>query len=53
MTERTVVIMPTSDEPEKLEGVVRRLRRSVPDVEVLIVDDVLDPGSSPLLVSHA
>jgi len=49
----TLAILPTYNALERLEGVVRGLRRSVPDVEVLIVDDVLHPSPSAVLVSHA
>ncbi|GAA5096266.1 polyprenol monophosphomannose synthase [Microbacterium yannicii] len=44
----TLAILPTYNELESLEGVVRRFRRSVPDVEVLIVDDDSPDGTGRL-----
>ncbi|GAA1979718.1 polyprenol monophosphomannose synthase [Microbacterium pumilum] len=45
MTTRTLVILPTYNELENLEGVVRRLQQSAPDVDILIVDDNSPDGT--------
>ena len=48
MNESIVVVLPTYNERENLEVIVRRLRRSVPDAEVLIVDDGSPDGTGAL-----
>jgi dolichol-phosphate mannosyltransferase len=48
MTESIVVVLPTYNERENLEGVVQRLRRSVPDARLLIVDDGSPDGTGDL-----
>ena len=48
MTESTVVILPTYNELENLDGMVQRLRRSVPDAHLLIVDDGSPDGTGEL-----
>jgi dolichol-phosphate mannosyltransferase len=48
VNESIVVVLPTYNERENLEVIVRRLRRSVPDAEVLIVDDGSPDGTGEL-----
>ncbi len=44
----TLVILPTYNEIESLEGMVERLRRWVPDADVLVVDDASPDGTGRL-----
>ncbi len=53
MTESIVVVLPTYNERENLEGMIRRLRRSVPDAGVLIVDDGSPDGTGELALELA
>ena len=48
MTESIVVVLPTYNERENLEGMIHRLRGSVPDAELLIVDDGSPDGTGAL-----
>jgi dolichol-phosphate mannosyltransferase len=48
MNESIVVVLPTYNERENLEGMVRRLRSSVPDAQLLIVDDGSPDGTGVL-----
>jgi len=48
MSESIVVVLPTYNERENLEGMLQRLRRSVPDAEVLVVDDGSPDGTGDL-----
>lgn len=48
MTESIVVVLPTYNERDNLEGMIRRLRRSVPDARLLIVDDGSPDGTGVL-----
>ncbi|MEO7722415.1 MAG: polyprenol monophosphomannose synthase [Pseudolysinimonas sp.] len=48
MTESVVVVLPTYNERENLKGLVQRLRSSVPDAELLIVDDGSPDGTGAL-----
>lgn len=48
MTDRTLIVLPTYNEAESLEGVVQRIRRSVPTVEILIVDDNSPDGTGAI-----
>ena len=48
MTESIVVVLPTYNERENLEGMIRRLRGSVPQADVLIVDDGSPDGTGAL-----
>jgi dolichol-phosphate mannosyltransferase len=48
VSESIVVVLPTYNERENLEGMVKRLRSSVPDAEVLIVDDGSPDGTGAL-----
>jgi len=48
MSESIVVVLPTYNERENLEGMVRRLRSSVPDARLLIVDDGSPDGTGVL-----
>lgn len=43
-----VVVIPTYQEAESLPGVVHRLRQSVPDADVLVVDDASPDGTGEL-----
>ena len=45
---RTLVIIPTYNERENLPLIVRRVRTSLPDVHILIVDDGSPDGTGPL-----
>ncbi len=47
-SESIVVVLPTYNERENLEGVVLRLRRSVPDARLLVVDDGSPDGTGVL-----
>jgi dolichol-phosphate mannosyltransferase len=42
---RTIVIVPTFNERDNIEGVIRRVRASVPEAEVLVVDDGSPDGT--------
>jgi dolichol-phosphate mannosyltransferase len=42
---RVLVIIPTYDERENIEGIVARVRASVPDAEILIADDASPDGT--------
>jgi dolichol-phosphate mannosyltransferase len=46
--ERVVVVMPTYEERQNLEGMAGRLRASVPDADLLIVDDSSPDGTGDL-----
>ena len=48
MDESIVVVLPTYNERENLEGMIQRLRRSVPDASLLIVDDGSPDGTGAL-----
>ena len=48
MSESIVVVLPTYNERENLTGMVERLRRSVPDAGLLIVDDGSPDGTGAL-----
>jgi dolichol-phosphate mannosyltransferase len=48
MSESIVVVLPTYNELENLEGMIHRLRSSVPDAEILIVDDGSPDGTGEL-----
>lgn len=45
---RVCVLIPTYNEADSLAGVVRRVRRSVPDVDVLVIDDSSPDGTGEL-----
>lgn len=45
MNIRTIVILPTYDEQESVAGIIRRIRRSVPEAHVLVVDDNSPDGT--------
>lgn len=45
---RTLVVMPTYDEAENIETVVRRVRAARPDVDLLVVDDASPDGTGVL-----
>lgn len=48
MNERIVVVLPTYNEIESLPEVVGRLRRTVPDADILVVDDASPDGTGEL-----
>ncbi|HEY4224960.1 MAG TPA: polyprenol monophosphomannose synthase [Pseudolysinimonas sp.] len=48
MSESVVVVLPTYNERENLAGIVRRLRQSVPDARLLVVDDGSPDGTGVL-----
>jgi dolichol-phosphate mannosyltransferase len=48
MTESIVVVLPTYNERQNLEGMVQRLRVSVPQARLLIVDDGSPDGTGEL-----
>ena len=45
---RALMVIPTYDEVDNLEPLVRRLRSAVPDVELLVVDDSSPDGTGEL-----
>lgn len=45
---RTLVVMPTYNEAESIRGMVDRVRRSVPDADLLIVDDGSPDGTGSI-----
>lgn len=45
---RTLVVMPTYDEAENIESVVRRVRAACPGVDLLVVDDASPDGTGAL-----
>jgi dolichol-phosphate mannosyltransferase len=45
---RVVVVIPTYDERENIEWIVGRLRRAVPSVDVLVVDDGSPDGTGEI-----
>ena len=45
---RTVIVMPTYDEAENIEPMLRALREAVPDADVLVVDDNSPDGTADL-----
>jgi len=46
--QRMIMVIPTYNEAENLKGIIARLRSSVPDSHVLIVDDASPDGSGQL-----
>ena len=50
---RTLVIVPTYNERENLSGLLPRLRRAVPDAEVLVVDDGSPDGTGQVADAFA
>src|SRR5476651_374424 len=48
MSESIVVVLPTYNERDNLEGMIHRLRHSVPDASLLIVDDGSPDGTGAL-----
>ena len=48
MSESIVVVLPTYNERDNLEGMIRRLRSSVPDASLLVVDDGSPDGTGVL-----
>jgi dolichol-phosphate mannosyltransferase len=48
VSESIVVVLPTYNERENLEGMLQRLRQNVPDAELLIVDDGSPDGTGAL-----
>lgn len=48
MSESIVVVLPTYNERENLEGMLRRLRSSVPEADLLVVDDGSPDGTGAL-----
>ena len=51
--ESILVVIPTYDERDNLESIIRRLRAAVPTVEVLVVDDASPDGTGRLADSLA
>ena len=49
----TLVIVPTYNERENLSGLLPRLRRAVPDAEVLVVDDGSPDGTGQVADAFA
>ena len=45
---RTLVVLPTYNEAENIGEVLRRLRRAVPTVDVLVVDDASPDGTAEI-----
>ena len=46
--ERAVMVIPTYNEIQNLAEIVGRVRRAVPDVDVMIVDDASPDGTGRL-----
>ena len=44
----TLVVLPTYEERENIECVLRRVRESVPHADVLVVDDASPDGTAEL-----
>src|ERR1700691_4712911 len=47
-TARVVIVMPTYNERQNLEGMASRIRESVPDADLLVVDDNSPDGTGDL-----
>jgi dolichol-phosphate mannosyltransferase len=47
-TDRVVIVMPTYNERQNLEGMASRIRESVPDADLLVVDDNSPDGTGDL-----
>ena len=47
-TNRVVIVMPTYNERQNLEGMASRIRESVPDADLLVVDDNSPDGTGDL-----
>ena len=47
-TGRVVIVMPTYNERQNLEIIAGRIRESVPDADVLVVDDNSPDGTGDL-----
>src|ERR1700728_1762939 len=47
-TNRVVIVMPTYNERENVEGMASRIRESVPDADLLVVDDNSPDGTGDL-----
>ncbi|GAB2741001.1 polyprenol monophosphomannose synthase [Nocardioides pakistanensis] len=50
---RVVIVVPTYNEAANIEWIVRRVRRSVPDADVLVVDDGSPDGTGELAEAMA
>lgn len=48
MAQRVLVILPTYNEADTLEAVIRRLRHTVPEAAILVVDDASPDGTGEL-----
>ena len=46
--DRVLVIIPTFNEAQNIESITNRLRRSVPDADILIADDNSPDGTGKL-----
>src|SRR5262249_61853751 len=47
-TSRVIIVLPTYNERQNLEIIVGRIRESVPDADVLVVDDNSPDGTGDL-----
>ena len=47
-TGRVVIVMPTYNERQNLEGMASRIREAIPDVDLLVVDDNSPDGTGDL-----
>ena len=45
---RVLVMVPTYNEAENIDEVLRRVRRAVPDADILVIDDASPDGTSEL-----
>lgn len=50
---RTLVVVPTYREAENIEEALERVRRVMPDVHVLVVDDSSDDGTADIVLATA
>jgi len=47
-TDRVIIVMPTYNERQNLDGMASRIRESVPDADLLVVDDNSPDGTGDL-----
>ena len=45
---RTLIVLPTYNEAENIDGVLRRVRRAVPEADMLVIDDGSPDGTARL-----
>lgn len=50
---RTLVIVPTHNEADNIADLLRRVRRSVPEADIMVVDDISTDGTRDLVAAVA